>query len=132
MQEKVVVHYRTGALLKGFATNFNPDGGAFTMTPLPADTSPPVTVDLSQLKAVFFVRDFTGDANYDEVKAFEPSDRRTGRRIEAVMYDGETLVGSADSYEAERDGFFLVPADPRANNIRCFVVAAAVKRLSVR
>src|SRR5262245_56883760 len=109
MQEKVVVHYRTGALLKGFTTHFSPDGGTFTMTPLPTDTSEPVTVDLAQLKAVFFVRDFTGDASYDEVKAFQPSDTPTERRIEAVMYDGEMLVGSADSYEAEREGFFLVP-----------------------
>lgn len=128
---KVVVHYRSGTLLKGHAWDFAPGTGFFHVTPVEGPASSPARVALDDLKAVFFVRDFTGDSTYDEVKAFSASATPAAHRIEAFMFDGEVLVGSADVYEPEALGFFLVPADPRSNNVRCFVVAAAVKRLSV-
>jgi hypothetical protein len=131
MPDKVVVHYRTGALLKGHTSDFSPASGSFTITRSDQVDAPPLSVHLSDLKAVFFVRDFVGDATYDEIKAFSHPVPPGVHRIEAHMLDGEVLVGSAESYEPEREGFFLVPADPRSNNARCFVVAAAVKRLSV-
>lgn len=128
---KVVVHYRDGGLVKGHTEDFNPAAATFHVAAVNDATGNPAPVAVEDLKAVFFVRDFVGDATYDEVKAFSASAARAPHRIEAYMFDGELLVGSADVYEPEARGFFLVPADPRSNNLRCFVVAAAVKRLSV-
>ena len=44
--------------------------------------------------------------------------------------DGEVLVGSTQGYQQDRPGFFLVPADPRSNNDRIYVVTTAVEKVS--
>jgi Family of unknown function (DUF6982) len=127
---KVVVHYRDGRVLKGYAAGVSGTLPSFFIQTLDVP-SREVEVELAALKAVFFVRDFDGDAAYNESKSF-PSDADVkGRRIEIAMFDGEVLVGALDAYHPEGEGFFLAPADPKSNNIGCFVVAAAVKRASV-
>ena len=47
------------------------------------------------------------------------------------MEDGESLVGVVQDYQPDEAGFFLVPADPNSNNVRCFVVGKAIKRASL-
>ncbi len=69
MGEKVVVHFRDGRLLKGFASH--PEGNVSSLDVLPLDQRDhPVTVRLESVKAIFFVKDFAGDAAYTESKAF--------------------------------------------------------------
>jgi hypothetical protein len=69
MGEKVVVHFRDGRLLKGFASH--PAGNVSSLDVLPLDQRDhPVTVRLESVKAIFFVKDFAGDAGYSESKAF--------------------------------------------------------------
>jgi hypothetical protein len=53
-----------------------------------------------------------------------------GRKVEVIFKDGEALVGSTQGYQADRPGFFMVPADPQSNNERIFVVAKAVQKVS--
>jgi len=77
------------------------------------------------------VKDFVGDSAYDEVKAFSGGTTyQPGTRMEVAMFDGEVLVGTVESYRPDGNGFFLVPADTKSNNLRCFVVATSVKRAS--
>ena len=40
------------------------------------------------------------------------------------------MMGLTHNYHPERLGFFLLPADQRSNNERCFVVAAATDEVS--
>ena len=77
------------------------------------------------------MKDFVGNSAYAEVKAFRADSHVTGSRMEVALFDGETLVGTVEGYRPNGLGFFLVPADPNSNNLRCFVVAAAVTRASV-
>lgn len=82
---------------------------------------------MSELKSVFSVKDFKGDPGYT-ARRFEESDRPTGRKVEVTFYDGEVIVGATMGYDPKRIGFFVIPADPQANNLRVFVVNKAVKQ----
>jgi hypothetical protein len=55
----------------------------------------------------------------------------TGRRVAVLFEDGELLVGYAQTYSAERAGFFVFPADPNSNNIRVYVLRAATKQIKL-
>ena len=88
----------------------------------------PVKVLVSDLKAVFFVKSLIGNAAYDERKEFGGPVQ--GRKVQVTFKDGEVLVGSTQGYQADRPGFFLVPADPQSNNDRIYVVARAVQTVS--
>ena len=84
----------------------------------------PLVVRLSDLKAVFFVKSFAGNRDYDERKEFVAA--FTGRRLAVRFSDGEVLVGTSFNYSPSAAGFFLFPADQSSNNDKVFVVAAAV------
>ena len=126
--QKVVARYTDGQLLKGYTPDFHGSKSQFSVWPA-RDAAPheQVVVPLARLKAVFFVREFGGDPDYVEQKVFESAGH--GRRIEATLLDGEVLVGTTLNYAAGGTGFFIVPADPRANNERVFVVASAVRQI---
>jgi hypothetical protein len=66
--ESVVVHYRDGQLVKGHITEFSGENPTFQVRQLHGGPEP-ISVDVENLKAVFFVKDFVGNAKYDEVKA---------------------------------------------------------------
>jgi len=128
-QSKIVAHYADGRLLKGFSQDFYPNKPSFHLLPSNVGSSftdEAVKVRIEELKAVFFVRDFAGDPAYNERKAFAEGERPPGRKVRVAFKDGEVLVGSTMGYERKRQGFFLIPADPRSNNLRVFAVAAAV------
>ncbi len=126
--QKIVARYTDGQLLKGYTPDFHGSKSQFSVWPA-RDAAPheQVVVPLARLKAVFFVREFGGDPDYIEQKVFEAAGH--GRRIEVTQLDGEVLVGTTLNYGAGGTGFFIVPADPRANNERVFVVASAVRQI---
>lgn len=125
---KVVARYRDGRVLKGHTRSFDPNRPDFRLHVLGTEeTAVPGTVLVSDLKAVFFVRDFEGNKAYNETKGFEK--RPAGRIVEVTFFDGERLLGTSLTYDATRPGFFLFPADPLSNNERVFVVRGATIRV---
>ena len=129
VQNKVVARFMDGRVVKGTTVDFLPTRPSFHLLPIgqTGTTIAVIEIQVSDLKALFFVKDFIGDATYDEAKAFNEGTPTHGRRMQVVFRDDEMLVGTTTGYQPERSGFFLVPADPRSNNDRCFIVAAAVK-----
>ena len=126
---KIVVHYRNDRIIKGYSYDFYPNKSHFHLLPPVAGfsfTDEAIEVTVEDLKAVFFVKDFAGDPTYNERKHFAPGERPPGRKVAVKFRDGEMLVGSTMGYEPQRPGFFLIPADPKSNNLRVFVVAKAV------
>ena len=121
---RVVARYRDGRTAKGSTADFLP-GREFFHVLSPAGQTVPVRH--AELKAVFFVRDLAGDPAHRERNAFEPGQAAPGRRIRVVFQDGEVLVGTTQGYQPGRPGFFIVPADPKSNIERCFVIAAATR-----
>lgn len=126
--QKLVVRYKDGGLVKGFSHDFHPTRTQFSIWPsINAAEHEGMVVPVSVLKAVFFVRDFKGNPSHVEDKSFD--DAGHGRRTEVTFFDSEVLVGTTLSYRPDRQGFFLTPADPRANNLRVFVVTGAVRHV---
>jgi len=125
---KIVVRYQSGKILKGYTQNFFPNKPMFHVNLLGASGSGDlVEVILEDLKAVFFVRDFTGNAKHVERKQLAPGDRPQGRLMEVTCKDGEVMVGTTTGYDPNRPAFFLFPIDPSTNNMRVFMVTSAVR-----
>lgn len=126
---KVVVRYADGRLVKGMTQDFFPNKDRFHLRPDTTNPEEPAEILISDLKAVFFVKDFTGNHDYNERKEYSNGDKAQGRKVEVLFVDGEKLVGSTLGYDPNRLGFFLFPVDPESNNIRVFAVTAAVKSI---
>ncbi len=126
---KVVARYVHGSLVKGLTRDFFSNKGRFHVTPMDGAADKPIEVTISDLKAVFVVRDFTGDPGYIERKEYDKNDTPYGVPLEITFNDGEVMVGSSMGFDPKRDGFFITPADPMSNNLRVFVVTSAVKRI---
>ncbi len=122
---KVVLRYSNGTVIKGFTQNFSPSRKIFHFHPLQSNSGP-IKISLNDLKAVFFVRDFTGNSHYKERREYVEGDPPSGRKVEVKFMDGEMMVGSTLCYEPDRTGFFIFPADPNSNNIKAFVVNSSV------
>jgi hypothetical protein len=122
---RVVARYADGPVLKGHVRGFMPARGHLQISPTPdAPASAVVTVPLRHLKAVFFVNDPDGAA-----PNLEPSTAHRGRSIVVTFTDGEVLTGTTLNYTMDGPGFFLAPHEQRGNNVRIFVVTAAVRQV---
>jgi hypothetical protein len=127
---KIVVRYRNGKIVKGFTQNFFPNKPVFHLLPLEGSgLKGPIEVSMNDLKAVFFVRDFTGNKAYRERKNVPAGEKPQGRQIEVTCEDGEVLVGATTGYDPKRAGFFLFPADPGGNNVKAYLVASSVRKV---
>lgn len=127
---KVIVRYADGRRLKGYTQDFFPNKSIFHIQ-LAESLSGAETVEVAvkDLKAVFFVREFEGNPQYQEKKSFPPGQRIAGRLVEVTFKDGEVLRGSTLGYDPNRPGFFLFPADPDSNNLRVFAIFQAIRRI---
>lgn len=130
MNNKVVARYADGRIVKGATSDFVATRERFHVTVTGAPPgSKPVEVETRSLKALFFVKDFAGNPQHVERNAFDSSRPPAGRPIKVTFIDGEILVGTTTGYQPGRPGFFLVPADPRSNIERCYVVAASTREI---
>jgi len=123
---KVVARYLDGRLVKGYTFDFGPAQPRFRVFRDPSASGTSIQVFLRDLKALFFVRDLVGDPAREERKDFAPDDL-TGRHVEVRFQDGEKMVGTVEGPMTDSLGFFLVPADPRSNNLRVYVLTAATR-----
>jgi len=128
----IVARYRDGRVVKGITNDFLPAKDRFHL--LPTDSAPgarALEILIGDLKALFFVKDLAGNSTHNESNQFDPGKPPSGRKIRVVFKDGEVVVGTTQGYHSERPGFFLVPADEKSNNSRCFVVAAATREVTL-
>ena len=120
-RNKAVVAYLDGRRLKGYIYNFSAQKDRFRLF-FEQDTlqREGTDVQMKDLKAIFFAKDFVGNSEYKESQTL--TSQSQGRKAEVTFRDGEKLVGTTDAYNPQKIGFFLVPADPRSNNLRVFVI----------
>lgn len=117
-------------MIKGFIQNFSPNKDRFHLTPVDNPSGGTIEVFVKRLKAIFWVRDFAGNPQYDERKKYIEGESPPGLKLEVTFNDGEVMVGSTVlGYDPKRQGNFIIPADPTSNNLRVFVVSSAVKNV---
>ena len=138
--EKAVMRFSNGEILKGYLKEFSPDLAKLTLKE--AGTDKAHLVRIEDVKAVFFVRSFEGDNAYKEKKSYGVS-KPKGRKVYIKFKDGESMVGFLDGevpwdkgfflskQDHEKKGFFLLPVDEDANNIKVFVVVSSVDYVTV-
>ncbi|MEJ2154096.1 MAG: hypothetical protein P8X96_02075 [Desulfobacteraceae bacterium] len=117
LRNKIVAHFKNHQVAKGISNNFFPNKIFFN---LEAPTGESSRIDIEQLKAVFFTKDF--DGNKDHQYSYNDEIPGAGRKIKVEFFDGEVIVGYSLGYSSDRQGFFLTPADTKGNNERIFVV----------
>jgi len=128
MPNEVVAHYLDGRIVKGISLDVDPGKPACHIRTPGQGT---LEVKLAELKALFFVKDLTGNAGRKDVLELAAGDGRAlgAFPIELEFADGERLVGLTVRYPPIRPFFFVLPADERSNNVRVLVNRAAVKRM---
>lgn len=119
---KVIIRFKDGTLIKGNTRDFSPNKTRFHINRLDGKIE---EINLDDLKAVFFVKDFEGNKDYRE--KYEDNVPGAGRKILIEFTDAESIVGYALGYSPDRMGFFITPADLASNNERIFVVKSATK-----
>ena len=129
IMERIVARFVDGTTKKGFTNDFSASGTQLTLFQSAEPESTSVVVPFQSLKAVFLVRHFAGNAENRERKTL--SGPASGRKIHVTFNDGETLVGTTQDYRAGGTGFYVTPADPRANNVRVFVLSSAVRQVQL-
>jgi hypothetical protein len=122
---RVVAHFLDGRLLKGTTQDFFPNRASFHLQPV--DGGPTVEVRCKSLKALFFVKDYAGNASRRDLRGFlaAPGETAQGKKMAVRFKDGELLCGYSLSYLPDREGFFMFPADGGSNNLRIYVLATA-------
>ena len=129
-QIKIIARYTDGRMIKGHTGNFSPHRSFFHM--MPNEGHEPVKLKMSELKAVFIVKDFGGNPRYRESRRFDDGSGWVSRKLKIQFSDGEVMHGSSMNYTPEAIGFFVQPADSNSNNDRVFIVNEAVETVSVQ
>jgi len=125
MRNKVVAHFLSGELLKGETNDFFPNKDFFHLT---CQASGDVLeIDLFELKAIYFVKTFEGNPDYNENHDAERVG--FGKKIKVQFKDSETIIGYTQGFSPNRPGFFLFPVDAKSNNDRIFIVNAATEEI---
>ncbi len=118
---KVVIALMDGRRLKGYLFNFSALKDSFDLLNIDNPLQERGTrIELKDVKAIFFVKDFTGNPDRHRDGAADP--KRHGRKVAVKCKDGETMIGTTEGYNPQKLGFFMFPVDEEDNNIRIFVV----------
>ena len=139
IQTRIIVLLSDGSRLKGFARDFNPARSSFHLAVVGPQgvTGEQREIAMSDVNAVFFVRDFA----FDRERRYEPEGDLASmtappiagaRAIEVTTSWGEVLRGLTYGYQPQRPGFFVFPTEPteRALNLeRAYLTRGAVSRV---
>jgi len=91
-----------------------------------------VTLDLHDVKGVYFVREF-GDTETLTRKTFTSRPRMEGLWVRLRFRDNEVIEGMMpnDLLQEGSEGFAIIPADTQSNTQRIFVPRTALSEMTV-
>ena len=132
VENKVVVRFQDGNLLKGYTHDFFPNKETFHLTSREGGNDP-VEVQVSKLKAVFFVKNVErekGPSQADDPVIMDKLKKTPGFKLKIKFTDGEEMYVLTQGYEPTRKGFFVFSADPDSTWERAYVVKQATKEVA--
>jgi len=123
--QKVVVRTRDGEVIPGFAHQDRISNTLKIITQQGKEQK----FSIDQLKAVFFVKDFQGNPEYDEIKFLNKQSVSSMVWVRVKFYDGEVLEGKIPNNMELicSPGFYLSPSDRDTNNKRVYVIKSSLK-----
>ncbi len=129
-RHRLVVHFKDGRIERGICYDLNPKTPSFHlehMTEEGESAGTTKTVRYSEVKGVFHVKSY--DGKYDKHEKF-PEWKPEGPEVVVEFTDGERIhAHTLNRYDAEAPRFWIVPHNPKSNNIRILVEASAVKQV---
>lgn len=125
-----MAHYLTKEVRKGVAYDFSSESPMLHLVEYSGAGEKAVhKINLSLVKAIFFVKDHEGNSIYKEKNEFEPGKTVYGKKIAVDFHDGETIVGYSISNPVMKKRFFMVPVDANGNNTKIFINTDTIKDL---
>lgn len=116
---KLILRYLNGMVIPALVGFF--ENGTDPITAINPDGTP-LCVNVSELKAAFFVRDYLGNPSYQTLLDEEELRKRTsGIFVRLYFKDGETMMGQVAKDTDFTKGFFVKVLDPDDNNILVYV-----------
>ncbi len=129
-RKRVVVRKLDKGLIKGF---LDPKGYLASEIEVLDREGRLVHVPMSEIKAVFFVRDFEGNPDRAERKVFRSRPRLAGLWVRMTFKDNEVLEALLPNNLLEVDplGYLVTPPDVYSNNLRFFIPRTALTEMEV-
>lgn len=128
VRQRLVVRFKDGRRVQGvaFALNIRDTGFHLDLCDENGVTTGETTpVRFSEMKAVFYVKSFDGKSNKIQYRYEPPTE---GTEVVVKFKDGEVVRGfTLQRYDPDDPRFYLVPADPKSNNINILVERTAVE-----
>ncbi|MCI0624814.1 MAG: hypothetical protein L0387_24760 [Acidobacteria bacterium] len=131
-RRKVIARKRNGQIIKGYIESIPEFSGESNII-VTSLTEQTLVIPKSEMKALFFVKRFSGNKEYSEIKVFDSQPRIDGLWVRLTFYDMETIEGivpNSTQFLAD-DGFYLRPPDSNSNNRMVYVVKSALKDFTV-
>ncbi len=131
-RRKVVIRKLSGEILKGYMEKTVELRDA-THVSLLSLTEDVINVPKGEIKALFFVRKFSGDKQYNDVRFFKSQPKIESLWVRLTFIDSETIEGIVPNSCGLllEDGFPIMLADPNSNNLFIYVLKAALKDFAV-
>jgi hypothetical protein len=129
-RKRVVIRKLDKELIKGFV---DPKGYLASEMEVLDREGRLVHVPMSQVKGVFFVRDFEGNPNRAERKIFRSRPRLAGLWVRMTFKDTEVLEALLPNNLLDVDplGYLVTPPDVYSNNLRIFIPRTALTEMEV-
>jgi hypothetical protein len=126
---KVIIRTRKGKTVSGFTR----DVGISEQVKIMTRQGKEEVFILGDLKAIFFVKDFQGNPQYEEVKFLSQQPPTEKLWVRAVFFDGEVSEGAVKNNGEllNSQGFYLSPSDHDTNNEMVYIPKSALKELTI-
>ena len=129
-RKRVVIRKLDKGLIKGF---IDPNGCLAAELEVLDREGRLSRIPMSEIKGVFFVRDFEGNPDRAERKVFRSRPRLAGLWVRMTFKDSEVLEAILPNNLLEVDslGYLVTPPDVYSNNLRIFIPRSALTEMEV-
>lgn len=133
---RVIIRYADGTTLRGYLTAeeaLEMDSQLSDKFSIRNVAGKVEDVEVSGLKAIFFVKSFEGSQDYSEFKVFTQQPSGKGVWVRVHFHDGEVMEGIAPNSLGTfaSKAFSLTPPDPRSNNESVIVSKKCLKEMQI-